>query len=81
MSYSDSVITYLSLEEFAARRGKSYSFLRDCQTRDLRRGEWVLLPTPDAVTGATGERPRYGWLAETCDGWTQVGRGTRTDLR
>lgn len=77
------MIAYLSLEEFAIRRGKSASYLRDLQARDLKRiregGAWILLPEPDSVTGESSGRPRYGWLPETVDGWVPVGQGARTD--
>ncbi|MGV9679093.1 hypothetical protein ACWDSJ_27745 [Nocardia sp. NPDC003482] len=75
------MIEYLSLEEFAERVGKSFSTMRGYLRSDEQRRAWHLLPEPDAVTGKTGPRPRYGWLPETCDGWVRVGQGTRTDLR
>lgn len=75
------MIVYLSIEEFAARAGKAFSTLRSYLAKDLERGEWHLLPKPDSVTGESGPRPRYGWLAETCDTWERIGQGTRTDLR
>lgn len=74
------MITYLSIEEFAERAGKSFSALRSYLATDVKRGEWRLLPEPDAVVGASGLRPRYGWLPETCDNWQRIGQGVRTDL-
>lgn len=74
------MIRYLSIEEFAERVGKSFSTMRGYQKKDLERGRWQLLPEPDSVTGESGDRPRYGWLPETCDGWKRLGQGARTDL-
>jgi hypothetical protein len=74
------VITYLSIEELAHRRGIAPGTARGYLVTCLKRDEWHLLPKPDSVTGATGPRPRYGWLPETADSWQRIGQGTRTDL-